>query len=37
MANWAIHPVVALRIIAGAGGGGMNLKVLSGPDLIKKT
>jgi hypothetical protein len=31
-----IHPVVALRIIAGAGGGGMNPQVLSGPDLIAK-
>jgi hypothetical protein len=28
-----IHPVVALRIIAGAGGGRMNPQVLSGPDL----
>jgi hypothetical protein len=28
-----IHPVVTLRIIAGAGGGGMNPQVLSGPDL----
>ena len=31
-----IHRVVALRIIAGSGRGGMNPRVLSGPDLIAK-